>query len=114
MTLTKSDVCELLDAIRAGGDLDVIRKGVELVLQALIDAEATEVIGADRYERTEGRTNWRNGSRDRLLATKAGDVELRIPKLRRGSFFPSILERRRRIDRALFASPSASEVLKRF
>ena len=103
MTLTQSDVTELLDAIRAGGDIDVIRKGVELVLQALIDAEATERIGASRYERTEGRTTWRNGSRERLLATKAGDVELRIPKLRRGGFFPSILERRRRIDRALFA-----------
>ena len=103
MTLTKSDVIDLLDAIRAGGDIDVIRKGVELVLQALIDAEASEIIGAERYERTGERTNWRNGGRDRLLATKAGDVELRIPKLRRGSFFPSILERRRRIDRALFA-----------
>jgi putative transposase len=103
VTLTKSDVTELLDAIRAGGDIDVIRKGVEVVLQALIDAEATEVIGAERYERAEGRSNWRNGNRDRLLATKAGDVELKIPKLRRGSFFPSILERRRRIDRAWFA-----------
>jgi putative transposase len=103
VTLTKSDVGELLDAIRAGGDIDVIRKGVELVLQALIDAEATEVIGAERFERSETRSNWRNGSRDRLLATKAGDVGLKIPKLRKGSFFPSILERRRRIDRALFA-----------
>ena len=103
MTLTKSDVTELLDAIRAGGDLDVIRKGVELVLQALIEAEATEMIGAERYERCDTRSAWRNGSRERLLATKAGDVELRIPKLRKGSFFPSILERRRRIDRALFA-----------
>lgn len=103
MTLTQSDVCELLDAIRAGGDIDVIRKGVELVLQALIEAEVTEHIGAGRYERTETRTTQRNGHRDRLLATKAGDVELKIPKLRKGSFFPSILERRRRIDRALFA-----------
>ncbi len=103
MTLTQSDVTELLDAIRAGGDLDVIRKGVELVLQALIDVEATEAIGADRYERAESRRTWRNGSRERLLTTKAGDVELRIPKLRKGTFFPSILERRRRIDRALFA-----------
>jgi putative transposase len=50
VTLTKSDVTELLDAIRAGGDIDVICKGVELVLQALIDTEATEVIGAERYE----------------------------------------------------------------
>jgi transposase-like protein len=103
VTLTQSDVTELLDAIRAGGDIDVIRKGVELVLQALIEAEATEHIGAVRYERTDSRTNQRNGSRQRLLTTKAGDVELCIPKLRRGSFFPSILERRRRIDRTLFA-----------
>lgn len=103
MTLTQSDVIELLDAIRAGGDIDVIRKGVELVLQALIEVEATEHIGAARYERSESGTTQRNGHRDRLLATKAGDVELAIPKLRKGSFFPSILERRRRIDRALFA-----------
>ena len=69
MTLTKSDVTDLLDAIRAGGDIDVIRKGVELVLQALIDAEATEVIGAEAHERSGDRTNWRNGNQDRLLAT---------------------------------------------
>jgi putative transposase len=80
-------VTSLLDAVRAGGDIDIIGKGVELVLQALIEAEATEVIGADRYERSDARTNQRNGSRHRLLTTKAGDVELRIPKLRRGSFF---------------------------
>jgi putative transposase len=76
---------------------------LELVLQALIEAEATEVIGAERHQRAETRTNQRNGVRPRLLSTKAGDVELSIPKLRRGSFFPAILERRRRIDRALYA-----------
>ncbi len=81
----------------------MIRKGVEPVLQALIEAEATEHIGAARYQRSDTRTNQRNGARERLLTTKAGDVELRIPKLRKGTFFPSILERRRRIDRALFA-----------
>jgi transposase-like protein len=74
-----------------------------VVLQALIDAEATEVIGADRYQRTASRTTHRNGSRTRLLSTKAGDVELKIPKLREGSFFPALLEPRRRIDRALLA-----------
>jgi transposase-like protein len=99
----QSDLIELLDAIRAGGDLDVVRHSVELVLQALIDAEATEVIGAELHERTPARTTQRNGARERLLSTKAGDVELRIPKLRKGSFFPAVLERRRRIDRALFA-----------
>ena len=103
MTLTQFDVHELLDAVRAGGDIDVIRAGVEFVLQALIDAEATEHIGAARYERAETRTTQRNGTRGRLLTTKAGDVELKIPKLRKGSFFPSILERRRRIDQALYA-----------
>jgi hypothetical protein len=69
----------------------------------LIDLEATQVIGAARYERTENRTTHRIGSRARLLSTKAGDVELAIPKLRHGSFFPSLLEPRRRIDRALWA-----------
>jgi putative transposase len=103
VTITNSDLNELLDAVRAGGDIDVVRRGVELMLQALIDAEATAQIGAERFERSASRTTQRNGTRDRLLSTKAGDVDLKIPKLRQGSFFPSILERRRRIDRALFA-----------
>jgi putative transposase len=103
MALSKSALSELLDALRAGGDLDVIREGLALVLQALIDAEAAQQIGADRYERSASRTTHRNGSRSRLLSTKAGDVELRIPKLREGSFFPALLEPRRRIDRALLA-----------
>jgi transposase-like protein len=103
MALDKSAIADLLDALRAGGDLDIIREGLAVVLQALIDAEATEVIGADRYQRTANRTTHRNGSRTRLLSTKAGDVELKIPKLREGSFFPALLEPRRRIDRALLA-----------
>jgi putative transposase len=103
MALSKSALSDLLDALRAGGDLDVIGEGLAVVLQALIDAEATEVIGAGRYERSAARTTHRNGSRARLLSTKAGDVELRIPKLREGSFFPALLEPRRRIDRALLA-----------
>jgi putative transposase len=103
VALTHGDLTQLLEMVRAGGDVDVVRESVEMVLQALIDAEATEVIGAAPHERTETRTNQRNGTRGRLLSTKAGDVELRIPKLRTGSFFPSVLERRRRIDRALFA-----------
>jgi putative transposase len=73
------------------------------VFQALIDAEATARIGAGPHQPTPARVTHRNGHRDRLLATAAGDLELRIPKLRSGSFFPSLLERRRRIDQALFA-----------
>jgi putative transposase len=103
MALDQSALTDLLDALRSGGDLDFMREAMQLVLQALIDLEASEVIGAGRYERTESRTTHRNGTRSRLLSTKAGDVELAIPKLRHGSFFPALLEPRRRIDRALWA-----------
>src|SRR5688500_5227913 len=82
---------------------DTVRSSLEWILQQLIEAEATAFIGAAPHERTETRTNLRNGHRPRLLATQAGDVELSIPKLRSGSFFPSLLERRRRIDKALYA-----------
>ena len=71
-----------------------------MVLQELTEAEA---IGAGRYERSDARVAERNGHRPRLLANQAGDAELKIPKLRTGSFFPSLLEPRRRIDRALWA-----------
>lgn len=103
MALSQSALSELLDAIRAGEGTDVLREAMALVLQELIELEAAQAIGAGRYERTETRTTHRNGSRERLLSTKAGDVELHIPKLRAGSFFPSLLEPRRRIDRALWA-----------
>jgi putative transposase len=103
MALSQSAVSELLEAFRTGEGVDLIRESVRMVMQELIETEATERIGAGRYERTESRTAERNGARDRLLATQAGDVELRIPKLRRGSFFPVILEPRRRIDQALYA-----------
>jgi putative transposase len=103
MALSQSAVSELLDAFRAGDGVDLIRESVRTVLQELIEAEAAEVIGASRYERTATRVTDRNGSRPRLLTTKAGDVALSIPKLRAGSFFPSILEPRRRIDQALYA-----------
>jgi transposase-like protein len=103
MVQQEFDPYALLESLRAGGDVELIRTSLELVLQSLIEAEATGVIGAASYERTDERQNYRNGHRPRLWSTKAGDLELSIPKLRSGSFFPQILERRRRIDRALFA-----------
>jgi putative transposase len=103
VTLTESDLSELLEAIKAGELTERIRTSLEWVLQQLIEAEATAKIGASRYERSEDRTTQRNGYRARLVSTPAGDVELGIPKLRQGALFPSLLERRRRIDRALFA-----------
>jgi transposase-like protein len=103
MALSQSALNELLEAIRAGDGTDTLREAMRLVLQELIELEASQVIGAARYERTDERTTHRNGSRSRLLSTKAGDVELHVPKLREGSFFPALLEPRRRIDRALWA-----------
>ncbi len=103
MALPQSALSELLEAFRAGDGVDLIRDSVRVALQELIELEATERIGAAPYERSEDRTTERNGHRPRMLMTKAGDVELRIPKLRKGSFFPIILEPRRRIDQALYA-----------
>ena len=103
MAFQESDLSELLAALKAGEMTDTIRASVEWVLQQLIEAEATAVIGALPHERTDTRVTQRNGHRPKLISTAAGDVELAIPKLREGSFFPSLLERRRRIDRALFA-----------
>ncbi|SDS23053.1 IS256 family transposase [Microlunatus soli] len=103
MALSQSVASELLAAFRAGEGVDLIRESVRMVMQELIETEATEQIGAGPYERTDTRTTQRNGSRPRLVSTQAGDVQLQIPKLRQGSFFPVILERRRRIDQALYA-----------
>jgi putative transposase len=88
-----------------GGDRvrDLFRELMQRALQELIDTELTEAIGAAPHERTDTRTNRRNGARSRMLSTPAGDVELRIPKIREGTFFPSLLEPRRRVDRALWA-----------
>ena len=103
MALSQSVASELLEAFRAGEGVDLIRESVRLVMQELIETETTQQIGAGRYERSEARTTERNGSRAKVISTQAGDVELKIPKLRQGSFFPVILERRRRIDQALYA-----------
>ena len=72
-------------------------------IQELIEAEVTARIGAEPHERTLTRTTQRNGHRPKLVSTPAGDLEVKIPKLRTGSFFPELLEPRRRIDKALWA-----------
>jgi putative transposase len=103
MALDHAALLEVLETLRGTGADDRIRTAAQTIYQALIDAELTAVIGAGPWERTSERTAQRNGSRSRTLSTTAGDLELRIPKLRTGSFFPSLLERRRRVDQALFA-----------
>ena len=102
----QSAVSTLIREVLADPDLahdEVFRRLLQAGLQDLVDAEAAAVIGAQRYERTPQRTNRRNGKRLKTVATTAGEVELAIPKLRTGSFFPSLLHPRRRVDKALYA-----------
>jgi transposase-like protein len=103
MALSQSALLEILDAIKEADVADRVRESAATIYQALIEAELTSVIGAEPHERSDARTGQRNGHRPRVLSTTAGDLELRIPKLRAGSFFPSLLERRRRVDQALYA-----------
>ena len=77
MALPQSALSELLEAFRTGEGVDLIRESVRMVMQELIEAEATQKIGAARYERTESRSTDRNGARPRLLATQAGDASRR-------------------------------------
>jgi len=91
-----SALAPLLDGSTAG---ELIPELVRHGLQQLIELEVAALLGADRHERSEERL----GYRPRLLTTQVGDIDLQIPKLRSGSFLPSILEPRRRVDQALYA-----------
>jgi putative transposase len=102
MALDQSALLEALEALKAAEVDDRIRQAAETIYQA-IEAELSSVIGAAPHQRTDTRNGHRNGHRLRTLSSSAGDLELRIPKLRAGSFFPSLLERRRRVDQSLFA-----------
>jgi transposase-like protein len=93
----------LADLIQKTGDGDFLRTLAESVLQILKEADVEGVIGAGRYERTAERANHRNGYRDRTLDTRLGQLQLRIPKLRQGSYFPPFLEPRRTTEKALVA-----------
>ncbi|WP_446222569.1 IS256 family transposase [Nocardia sp. IBHARD005] len=103
MTHDHSALLTQLDQLKGAEIGTVFAELIRAGLQALIEAEATETLGAARYERSTDRTTHRNGHRTKTVATTSGDVELKIPKLRAGSFFPSLLQRRRRIDQALHA-----------
>jgi hypothetical protein len=84
MPLSQSALSELLDAFGAGDGADVICDSVDMVMQELIEVEANERIGAGRYERTDERVTDRNGTRPRLVATQAGDIEVCIPAAQGG------------------------------
>jgi len=83
--------------------VDFLRESLTWVVQQLMEVEVSELVGAERGERSEERLTHRNGYRPRRWDTRAGEIELAIPKIRRGSYFPSFLEPRRRSEKALVA-----------
>lgn len=92
---------EVLGKMGFSGDADFLREGVEALTQALVEIDASRQIGAEPYERSAERSTYRNGYRSRPWDTRVGRIDLQIPKLREGSFFPEFLEPRRRAERAL-------------
>jgi len=92
---------ELLD--KSGADIDFLREALRVLTQELIELEVSRQIVAERHERSAERVTYRNGYRERAWDTRVGTIDLRIPKLRKGSYFPSLLEPRRRAEKALVA-----------
>ena len=97
------DRMALIEALQKADDGNFLRALAETVLQILMEADVEGVIGAGKYERSGERTTWRNGYRERTLDTRLGSLNLKIPKLRTGSYFPPFLEARKTAERALVA-----------
>ena len=104
--MAETERIDLLGLLRKAGlerDADFLREAVRVLAQALLEAEVSAHVGAERHERTPERTGQRNGYRERPWDTRVGTIELRVPRVRDGSYFPSLLEPRRRAERALAA-----------
>jgi putative transposase len=82
----------LAELVQKTGEGDFLRAVAEVVLQILMEADVEGMIGAARHERSPDRLNYRNGYRDRTLDTRLGALQLKIPKLRQGSYFPPFLD----------------------
>jgi putative transposase len=93
----------LLRKAKMEHDADFLKEGIRVLSQALMEMEVEEHVGAARHERTPGRVGQRNGYRERSWDTRVGTVELKVPRVRDGGYFPSLLEPRRRAERALSA-----------
>jgi len=100
---TRMTAAELVDKLMGEEHRDVVRESVAWLCRELIEAEVSAQIGAEHGEVAPDRVTHRNGYRARRWDTRAGEIELAIPKLRQGSYFPSFLEPRRRSEQALVA-----------
>ena len=103
MVKQSMDLLELLRKRGMDGDLDFLREALRVLVDGIMDAEVSAQIGAEHGERSPERVTYRNGYRNRTWDTRVGTMELHIPKLREGSYFPSLLEPRRRSEKALLS-----------
>jgi putative transposase len=101
MAKERVELLEWLRKVVSEGDKDFLRDGMRMLVQTLMELEVEALTGAEYRERTAERLTSRNGYRDRLWDTQVGALDLRIPKLRTGSYLPSLLDARRRVDQAL-------------
>src|ERR687886_744086 len=101
-----------VDVLRKAGveQADFLREGVRVLAQELMELEVAEQLGAERHERTPERAGYRNGYRERPWDTRGGTIELKVPRVRDGSFCPSLLEPRRRAERVLVSVVQEADV----
>src|SRR5579883_1298262 len=103
----------LLETLRKAGvdqDIDFLREGVRVLAEAVMDAEVTQQLRAAPHERTPERTGQRNGHRERQWDTRVGSITLPVPRVRDGSYYPTLLEPRRRAERAVLAVVQEADV----
>jgi transposase-like protein len=103
-------LADVLRKAQLDGDADFLREGVRVLAQALMELEVSQHLGAERHERSSERTGYRNGYRARDWDTRVGTIELQVPRVRDGSYFPTLLEPRRRGERALVAVVQEADV----
>jgi transposase-like protein len=114
MAKPRMDLSAFVGKLLEEQDGDVLREGIRVLSQALMETEVAGLIGAERHERTGERTAYRNGTRTRTWDTRMGTIELAIPKVRPGTYFPSLLQPRRRAEHALLAVGSSTRSWRRF
>jgi len=103
MATPRMDITSFVGKLLEQDDVDLLREGVRVLAQAVMETEVSSQIGAAPYERSSSSAAYRNGYRTRTWDTRVGTIELKIPKVTAGSYFPSLLEPRRRAEKALHA-----------
>src|SRR6266511_1581271 len=103
MATSSMDITSFVGKLLEQDDVDALREGVRVLAQAVMETEVSGQIGAAPYERSSERAAYRNGYRTRRWDTRVGTIELKIPKVTAGAYFPSLLEPRRRAEKALHA-----------